>query len=34
MPSFEYVVHLDVALILDDGDRKRTLRQGVVHVEQ
>jgi hypothetical protein len=27
-------VRLDVALILDGGDRKCTLRQGVVHVEQ
>jgi len=34
MPIFEYVVRLDVVLILDGGDRNRTLRQGVVHVEQ
>jgi hypothetical protein len=33
-PIFEYTVRLDVALILDGGDRKCTLRQGVVHVEQ
>jgi len=31
---FGYVVRLDVAFILHDGDWKRTLRQGVVHVEQ
>jgi hypothetical protein len=34
MPIFGYVVHLDVSLIMDGGDRKRTLWQGVVHVEQ
>ena len=34
MPSFGYVVRLDVAYILDGEDRKRTLRQGLVHVEQ
>jgi hypothetical protein len=33
MPSFRYVVRLDVAFILDDGDRKCTLQQGVVCVE-
>ena len=31
---FGYVVQLDVAYILDGGDRKRTLWQGLVHVEQ
>jgi hypothetical protein len=31
---FGYIVSLDVAFILDGGDRKHTLRQGVVHVEQ
>jgi len=34
MPIFGYVVHLDVAFILESGDRKHTLQQGVVHVEQ
>jgi hypothetical protein len=34
MSIFGYVVRLDVALILDSGDQKRILRQGVVHVEQ
>jgi len=34
MLIFGYVVRLDVALLLDGEDRKRTLRQGVVHVEQ
>jgi len=34
MPSFEYVVRLDVAFILDGGDWKRNLRQGVVYVKQ
>jgi hypothetical protein len=29
-----YVVRLDVAFILDGGDRKRILQQGFVHVEQ
>jgi len=33
MLIFGYVVRLDVALLLDGGDRKRSLRQGVVHVE-
>ena len=31
---FGYVVKLDVAYMMDGGDRKRTLRQGLVHVEQ
>jgi hypothetical protein len=30
---FGYVVQLDVDFILDGGDRKHTLRQGVIHVE-
>jgi hypothetical protein len=30
---FGYVVRLDVAFILDGGDRKHTLQKGVVHVE-
>jgi hypothetical protein len=34
MPIFVYVVRLDVAFILDGGDQKRTLQQGVIHVEQ
>jgi len=34
MLIFGYVVRLDVTLLLDGEDRKRTLRQGVVHVEQ
>jgi hypothetical protein len=29
-----YMVLLVVALILDGEDRKRTFRQGIVHVEQ
>jgi hypothetical protein len=29
-----YVVHQDVAFILDGGDRKRIVRQGFGHVEQ
>jgi hypothetical protein len=33
MPSFGYVVRLDVAFILDGGDRKCNLQQGVVCVE-
>jgi hypothetical protein len=31
---FGYVVRLDVVFILDGGDQKHTLRQGVIHVEQ
>ena len=34
MLSFGYVVRLDVSFILNGGDRKRSLRQGFVHVEQ
>jgi hypothetical protein len=34
MPIVGYVVCLDVAFILDDGDRKQTLWKGIVHVEQ
>jgi hypothetical protein len=34
MPIFLYVVHLDVSLIMDGEDRKRTFRLGVVYVEQ
>jgi hypothetical protein len=34
VPIFGYVVHLDVAFILDGGDRKRTHRKGFVYVEQ
>jgi hypothetical protein len=33
MPIFAYVVCLDDAFILDGGDRKCTLWQGVVYVE-
>jgi hypothetical protein len=34
MPIVGYVVRLDVAFILDSGDRKRTLWKGIIHVEQ
>jgi len=34
MSIFGYVVHLAAAFILDGGDQKYTLRQGVVYVEQ
>jgi len=34
MPSFGYVVRLAVEFILNGGDRKLTLRNGFVHVEQ
>jgi len=34
MSIFGYVVRPAVAFILDGGDRKHTLKQGVVHVEQ
>jgi len=33
MSLFGYVVRLDVVFIMDSGDWKHTLRQGVVHVE-
>jgi hypothetical protein len=31
---FGYIVRLDVSFILDGGDRKHTLRKGVIHVKQ
>jgi len=34
VPIFGYVVRLDVSFLLDGGDWKHTLWQGVVHIEQ